>query len=110
MPRDRPLTPSSSSTPDDALPRERLASERLGSPRDGRVGHRSGGRQHRKVRLSAEADRGNAAGDDGVSLSVTKALPFHTTTTLDDVINGDRTARLSGLRKVPGYGEPFSST
>src|ERR1700733_7776976 len=37
---------------------------------------------------------------------MTKADPFHTTTTLDAVMPGAPTAAVTGLRKVPGYGAP----
>jgi len=37
--------------------------------------------------------------------SVTKDVPFHTTTLAAAAISGERKVRVIGLRKVPGYGE-----
>jgi len=42
--------------------------------------------------------------------SVTKDVPFHTVTSLDAVILVERKAPVSGLRNLPGYGEPFRVT
>jgi hypothetical protein len=42
--------------------------------------------------------------------SVTKEVPFQTSTSLDPVISGDRKVAVMGLRNVPGYGEPLRLT
>jgi hypothetical protein len=42
--------------------------------------------------------------------SVTKDVPFHTTTLAAAAISGERKVRVIGLRKVPGYGEPLRVT
>jgi hypothetical protein len=42
--------------------------------------------------------------------SVTKDVPFQTTTLLDAVIAGDPKVAVTGLRNVPGYGDPSRLT